>query len=92
MTKQKFYKELKKIAPLFKWVENTKGHIRAIDIKNHHYCPLTALHFVRTGERVNITEGLVSDVDFDTAKSIVEAADNKDKKEKAVLKKVVGLK
>jgi len=55
MTRQTFYRALKKVAPEFKWKLNYTIMIRATK-GSMYFCPITALYYKRTGKYLDSTE------------------------------------
>jgi hypothetical protein len=88
MTRQSFYRTLKKVADQFEWtVESGTGWIRGQSkYDNRKCCPLTAVSLARTGIRVTldsyIDAGNTIGVQEEDARKIAKAADNSDERYK----------
>lgn len=76
MTRQQFYKELKKTRTKFIWKVTWTGTIRG-KLSNRYFCPITAVLYAKTGRFLNLNLAGTAFIKLDMffAHNIVLAAD-----------------
>lgn len=78
MTRQKFYRNLRRIVNKFNWKIDLDGNIRGY--KNRSFCPITAVAFDILGEKFSLSEYVLAGkelgLDIQDIDRIAVSADN----------------
>lgn len=101
-TRKGFYRALRKVAKEFAWkIENDTGKIRGETEGMQNFCPITAVYYIRTKERVSLGEfrivgekmGLTREECYRIADNADDNTRNKgyDKRTRKALERAIGL-